>query len=177
MQTFITHPLSDDVRMTAFQLDWKRLGKQRVEAKQIILALTTGQGWIHHPATKMWTDHVPALAEYGRAMCQEWAERGYDDGLYDFFMKYRKRSFEWPDWSDDERLIDSHRSNLVHKLPGFYRQHWPEFEHQPLRPYLWPAPGVRGGLFISRAQMRRDDWELPDDQKVDPTTREVTFCA
>ena len=46
---------SQDYMTTASQLDNKRLGKQRVEAYQIIRALTgESQGWIHHPATKMW---------------------------------------------------------------------------------------------------------------------------
>ena len=45
-------------------LDNKRLGKQRVEAKQIISILTDAtktKGWRSHPAVLMWKGHAKAL--------------------------------------------------------------------------------------------------------------------
>ena len=63
-------------------LDYRRLGKQRVETWQIYRALT-GQstGWVNHPATKMWRGYKQALLYYGICMCREWIKRGYNDTM------------------------------------------------------------------------------------------------
>ena len=64
MQTFLPYP---DFKKTAKCLDYRRLGKQRVECKQILNALQkrkggiTKGGWVNHPATKMWEDDFQAL--------------------------------------------------------------------------------------------------------------------
>ncbi len=58
MQTFLPY---EDFTLSAQCLDYRRLGKQRVEALQIFNALTGAstkdgreyRGWINHPATKM----------------------------------------------------------------------------------------------------------------------------
>ena len=57
----------------------KRLGKQRVETLQILQTLTYGSKWRNHPAVKMWDGYIPALVEYGVAICEEWLARGYKD--------------------------------------------------------------------------------------------------
>ena len=52
MQTFLPFP---DYIQSARALDYKRLGKQRVEALQILNTLTgRSEGWSQHPAVKMW---------------------------------------------------------------------------------------------------------------------------
>lgn len=56
MQTFLPYP---DFSQTARCLDYRRLGKQRVEAMQ----LWKGQ-WPNHPASKMWRGHEDWLALY-----------------------------------------------------------------------------------------------------------------
>lgn len=67
MQTFLPYA---DFKQSAEVLDKQRLGKQRVEAYQILRALLgITNGWIHHPATKMWRGYERALAEYAMAMC------------------------------------------------------------------------------------------------------------
>ena len=61
MQTFL--PYADFVK-TAKCLDYRRLGKQRVEAFQILNILegkTTKAGWKHHPAVLMWEGYENAL--------------------------------------------------------------------------------------------------------------------
>ncbi|MEU7740966.1 MSMEG_6728 family protein [Nonomuraea sp. NPDC049158] len=59
MQTFLPYP---DFARTAAVLDPLRLGKQRVEALQILRALTIpGYGWRHHPAVRMWASYEEAL--------------------------------------------------------------------------------------------------------------------
>ena len=54
MQTFLPYK---DFTKSAKALDNKRLGKQRVEVKQILNALDgKSKGWTNHPATNMWRD-------------------------------------------------------------------------------------------------------------------------
>ena len=79
-------------------LDYRRLGKQRVEAYQILNVLS-GKGkknkngtvaWSNHPAVKMWKGYEKALALYGYTMCLEWKYRGYKDSLLQKFSEYLK---------------------------------------------------------------------------------------
>ena len=66
MQTFLPH---ESFEKSAQVLDWRRLGKQRVEGMQIINAITGKtrkdgkpyKGWINHPCSVMWRDYAPAL--------------------------------------------------------------------------------------------------------------------
>ena len=61
MQTFLPYP---DFKKSLQALDYRRLGKQRVEAYQIIRVIKYGDGWQHHPAAKMWRGHINALKLY-----------------------------------------------------------------------------------------------------------------
>ena len=62
-----------DFEESAKALDYRRLGKQRVEALQILRAnLGMTKGWVNHPAAKMWKGHEITLCKYGIAMCMEW---------------------------------------------------------------------------------------------------------
>ncbi|WP_242424468.1 MSMEG_6728 family protein, partial [Frankia sp. EI5c] len=77
MQTFLPYP---DFAATAAVLDERRLGKQRVEALQILRALTyAGYGWQHHPAVRMWAGHPRAVAAYGLVICAAWTAGGRAD--------------------------------------------------------------------------------------------------
>lgn len=134
MQTFL--PYSNFARSAAV-LDRQRLGKQRVEAKQILTALTEGGGWANHPAVRMWRGFEPALAEYGWWICSEWIGRGYRDSLLDWFDVRRDWVPALPLWLGDEAFHASHRSNLLRKLPEHYGQFgWSE---PPDLPYVWPT--------------------------------------
>jgi len=137
MQTFL--PFSDFVE-SARVLDYRRLGKQRVETKQLILALTQPKyGWKNHPAAKMWAGYVPLLAEYGRVMCQEWIDRGYNDSLLPFFCGFDevREARDVPAWLGDDAFHASHRSNLLRKDMEFYSQYgWSEGTDLP---YVWPV--------------------------------------
>lgn len=136
MQTFLPYP---SFKESAKVLDRARLGKQRVEAKQILLALANGGGWSHHPATKMWRGYEFALAKYGEAICKEWIGRGYKDSLLPFFQSPRPDFFDWlkPPWIGNEEFHASHRSNLLRKMPEHYGQFgWKEPDDLP---YVWPT--------------------------------------
>jgi len=73
-----------DFAQSASVLDMKRLGKQRLEARQIIRILEgtqTTNGYRNHPAVIMWKDNVEALKLYYNAIVKEWISRGYDGTL------------------------------------------------------------------------------------------------
>ena len=135
MQTFLPYA---SFEQSAKVLDRMRLGKQRVEAWQILNALDgNSKGWVNHPATKMWRNHEDALAEYGVAICSEWILRGYKDTMLDRFLA-RLQGTEAackPFWFGMDELHASHRSNLLRKLPDHYKAFFPN-EPDDL-PYLW----------------------------------------
>ncbi|MDT5035120.1 MAG: hypothetical protein QOE03_305, partial [Micromonosporaceae bacterium] len=58
VQTFLPYP---EFATSARVLDQRRLGKQRVEAIQVLRGLIVpGYGWRHHPAVKMWAGYEEA---------------------------------------------------------------------------------------------------------------------
>ena len=140
VNTFLPFP---QFTKSAQALDYKRLGKQRVEAWQILQALlgkTTG--WVNHPATKMWRGYEGSLALYGLTMCSVWKERGYQDSLTPFFRERLNREKDsagtiWlPDWASNHDVHLSHQSNLIRKDPEYYRPIFGEDVPDDL-PYLW----------------------------------------
>lgn len=139
MQTFLPEP---SFVHSAEALDYKRLGKQHVEAKQILMALrgeTTA--WVNHPAVKMWRGHEGALCFYGYICCCEWLRRGYKDSLKDYFvdMYGQYASHVYPDWLGDPAFHCSHQSNLIRKMPEYYSHLWPDVPDN--LPYIWPIGG------------------------------------
>jgi predicted DNA-binding transcriptional regulator AlpA len=137
MQTFL---VSHQYQKTAQSLDNKRLGKQRVEAYQILRALLGhSNGWVNHPATKMWQGHEASLAVYGYTMCEVWKEKGFADSLQNTFDKAlqtlntKERHKPWWAWND--LFVLSHQSNLVRKDPLFYSL---LFDVPNNIPYVWP---------------------------------------
>lgn len=131
MQTFLPYP---DFQQSAKCLDYRRLGKQRVEAKQIldILTLNKDSGWKNHPAVKMWRGYENALANYMNEFIQEWIRRGYKNTM----KIYKHGETILPKWIGDSRLHDSHRSNLLRKDQEFYSKY--EWEISNDMPYWWP---------------------------------------
>ena len=147
MQTFITYvpdvQAPDPFHFTARSLDYRRLGKQRVECKQILIALLEGRGFIHHPATKMWRGYEDALCVYAIDICREWIRRGYKDlqhawfqGVLDFLQEQTPMRIKIPEWITDE-FVTAHRSNLIRKNPEYYEPKWPETPRD--LPYMWPV--------------------------------------
>lgn len=136
MQTFV--PYGTDFARNAEVLDRQRLGKQRVEAWQILRTLIgESQGWKNHPAVKMWDGYVEALAQYGIVMCREWIARGYNDSLLERFYPYAPAmQSDWPEWLARPDIMESHRSNLIRKMPDHYGVIWPETPAD--LPYVWP---------------------------------------
>lgn len=138
MQTFLP---AADFRATAAFLDNRRLGKQRVECKQIYRALTgQSKGWTNHPATKMWRSHEGTLLWYAITICEEWRDRGFKDSLlpeFEWLYYHGKFSDATPAWLGDVRLHASHRSNLLRKDSAWYgKYNWTE---GPDLEYYWPT--------------------------------------
>lgn len=132
MQTFLPYPSFID---SAKSLDRQRLGKQRVEALQLL----KGQ-WPNHPAAKMWQGYKEALALYGVYICREWTGRGYKDNcliqILDEVPDIDFGNVQFPNWFGNYDFHRSHQSNLVRKDSLFYA---PQFQNVPDNlPYVWP---------------------------------------
>ena len=128
VNTFITYWDVDEI---AESLDYRRLGKQRVEAYQIWRANQgITKGWRNHPAARMWKGYECALATYTNAMIREWISRGYKNTMQ--FLPHCKNPI-FPPWWGKESVMLSHRASLNKKMPEFYTFDVPEFEG-----YVWP---------------------------------------
>jgi hypothetical protein len=139
MQTFV--PYGSDFTANAASLDYRRLGKQRVEGMQILNTITgRSNGWKNHPAVKMWIDFPEALADYTIAMCDHWVSLGYKDTCKAKILDalgHAPKNFFVPDWLNDLEVQISHRSNLIRKFPEHYAAIWPTIPDN--LPYKWPA--------------------------------------
>ena len=127
MQTFMPY---DTYMQSARCLDRQRLGKQRLEANDILgilteFAITTHsdkqQAYLlrrypNHPAIEMWRTHERQLAIYG------WT----------------------PHWLGDPLFHISHRSNLLRKMPEHYKQFG--WDIPDTFEYVWPSPSPATGL-------------------------------
>ena len=153
--------LSANLKENARLLDNSRLGKQRLETKQIINTLEgNSEAWSNHPATLSWRGYVPALKIYYNFIVREWISRGfvnnmelypvnekyyiiksYFDGITTVFYEEKQEDdvtvfpyfFGW--WP----FIQSHRAALLRKNPDYYSH----FYNEDLIPYLskgyvWP---------------------------------------
>lgn len=137
MQTFLPYK---NFLTSAKCLDYKRLGKQRVEAWQIYQALINpAYGWQNHPAVKMWKGHEYALLKYGMIICFEWLARGYRDTMMKKFwgeiVKYEAE--DGPSWLGNREFHRSHKSNLLRKDKKFYKKY--KWNVPTTLPYVWPG--------------------------------------
>lgn len=149
MQTFLPFP---DFARTAAVLDGRRLGKQRVEAVQVLRALTVpGYGWRHHPAARMWAGYEEALTSYGLAVCARWRSTGRADTcaatlVADLAARTGltqprdqaelAAARELPPWLGDPDFHRRHQSALLRKDPAHYARWFPDVPDD--LPYLWP---------------------------------------
>jgi hypothetical protein len=138
MQTFLPYP---DFAKTASVLDYRRLGKQRLECKQIYMALTNPTyGWQNHPAVKQWKGYESALVRYAIAICKNWRSRGYKDVQLDYFVALPHRSTKLPPWMGNEAFHASHREALLFKNLNWYSQ-W-GWSEKPKKEYVWPSQQI-----------------------------------
>ena len=132
MQTFLPYK---GFRLSAQTLDYRRLGKQRVEAYQIlnvILERTDTKGWRNHPITKMWVGYENALKLYFNICVDEWIKRGYNKHM---LLEEITGDVVYPHWLGNDLIHSSHRANLLRKDKEFYSQYmWIEDSSNP---YCW----------------------------------------
>jgi hypothetical protein len=133
MQTFLPYP---DIKKSLKVLDSQRLGKQRVEAYQIlniILNRTKTKGWRNHPAVRMWKGRANALKCYFNKSIEEWVARGYKNNMK---LERIRGKIIFPRWFGNRNFHSSHKSNLLRKNKNFYSKFgWKESSDLP---YVWP---------------------------------------
>lgn len=116
MQIFIPFPC---VRKSLKSLDYKRLGKQRLEAWQIIRIIrgeTTG--YQKHPIISTYRKYLPAVIDYYNKCLEEWENRGYqNDKLQPIKLDSEP---ERPPFWDYKEFTDRHQAILRAKDPLFY---------------------------------------------------------
>jgi len=141
MQTFLPYA---SFTKSAKVLDRQRLGKQRLEARQLLAAcLAPATAWGNHAAARMWRGHEGSLLLYGKAICEEWRSRGYQDQQLPWMEAHLATyspsapQLQPPPWLGCFRLHQAYRSNLLRKCPAHYRQFWPCLRDD--LPYVWPV--------------------------------------
>ena len=133
MQTFLPYP---NLKKSLKVLDMRRLGKQRVEAYQILNVLlerTDKKGWRNHPAVKMWKGYENALKLYFNKSVKLWVSRGYKNN-----MKLEKINGKiiLPKWFGNQKFHASHRNNLLKKeIKHYGKFSWTESDDLE---YIWP---------------------------------------
>ena len=136
MQTFLPYP---DFKKSAEILDYRRLGKQRVESWQILdTLLNNKKAWSNHPAVLMWKGSELSLCLYSIQICKAWRKRGYKDTMLPRFENLINNlpKTKDPYWLGDYKFHASHRSNLLRKDPAFYGLlNWSEPNNLE---YVWP---------------------------------------
>ena len=134
MQTFLPY---SNIEKSLKVLDSRRLGKQRVEAYQIlniILNRTNKKGWRNHPAVRMWKKYPNALKVYFNSAIKEWISRGYKNNMK---LEKVRGKIVFPDWFGNKKFHSSHKGNLLRKDKLFYSTfRWKE---SPELSYVWPV--------------------------------------
>lgn len=150
MQTFLPFP---SFAASAEALDVRRLGKQRVEAVQVLRGLIVpGYGWRRHPAVRMWSGYEEALVRYGLEVCGAWTAEGRADTCADTLVRdfgdwrpggppprtqeQLAAAGDLPPWLGRADFHRSHRSALLRKDPAYYGERFPDVPDD--LPYVWP---------------------------------------
>jgi hypothetical protein len=154
----VFRPYVDQGRSAAF-LDDRRLGKQRVELKQVLLAILRRRGvlrdgrrgWLNHPIVLMYDagPYVEDLVRYFYAAVDEWTRRGYRSNIsLDDVEPLLKEVEGAPGTPVTEDMAREYRRLLLLKEPCHYYKklsaaELEELLNTPPRPY----PGVNLWLF------------------------------
>jgi hypothetical protein len=162
MQTFLPN---SNFRASLECLDSKRLGKQRVEAGQILDILegrAKTRAWARHPAVLMWKGYEGWLRRYYNTALLVWEMRGYKN--YRLKPRPEGKLGPKPWWLGKRRLHSSHRAALLaKKLKHYCKNGWketPAIKVDDSFPYWWPSknstPKKRGNcLKIRKPNPRR----------------------
>lgn len=122
--TFLPYP---DIETSLMTLDKRRLGKQRVEAAQILKALNKEtKGWVNHPATLMWVGYEFLLKHYYNESLRIWELRGGKNNLLKQISlsdeeTERLTRNDKPWWWGFEPFHESHKAALLRKDNEYYK--------------------------------------------------------
>lgn len=138
MQTFLPYYSFTESLQS---LDNKRLGKQRLEALQIISIIegrpkkdgSPRKGWKNHPCVIMWTPYVAALKQYFNISLNVWINRGFTNNMQ---PEPIPSGIILPYWLGFSKFHASHRSNLLRKDYDYY-YYTHGWEDNPEDPYIW----------------------------------------
>lgn len=162
---FVPYP---NIYYSAHCLDKQRLGKQRVEAKQLIdlleeydrTGMIPSKGWSSHPAFRSWIGFTNHLKVYFNIIVREWISRGCEnnmplyqidetpynivectfDGVKATYDNSKFNQYSFPYWVSFPPFYLSHQAALIRKNPFHYKP----FYNETLIPfidngYLWPC--------------------------------------
>lgn len=177
MQTFLLHT---DHHITAKLLDYKRLGKQRLECTQLMDVLLRKAnllqdgktGWNNHVAVEYWYTAIknclPYLILYTDIMIEEWINRGYkntiDTTKYKEIISKNANLFRfdesiWRTYEND--VIVSHRARVLQKDFDYYSkifkennisipENWENMEYFWMRPTEKQIKELKQGKLIKQ---------------------------
>lgn len=136
MQTFLPYA---DFAKSFDTLDYKRLGKQRVETRQIydLISGAKDNRWRNHSAVVMWRGYTGALALYHDECIKGWLRRGYNNSMP--LLNPDPDTIEMPWWIGDEAMHRSHRARLIDKLESHYLSQFPDDKGFNNGKYWWPV--------------------------------------
>lgn len=135
VNTFLPYSNFDKI---AKVLDNKRLGKQRVEAYQIINILTNAtdkQGWRNHVIVHMWRGHTNALKLYYNTIVKEWIRRGFVNNMKLYPLP---KNIEMPWFVKNINVNLSHQASLIRK-DTFYQDKFKVPTIFLKYKYIWPS--------------------------------------
>jgi len=136
MQTFL--PYSNYIRSVQ-QLDYRRLGKQRLEAMQIVNLLEEANSikrGRNHPAVKMWEGYLNSLKYYTNCCINEWIQRGYKNTIVLYDVDHQN---EDPWYIGDNDFHRAMRARLIEKNEEFYLPKFPNDKNFNDGKYFWPV--------------------------------------
>lgn len=135
MQTFLPDP---NFKKCAETLDWKRLGRQRSEARILLddLLNNTKRGWKSHPVSRMWAGYETSLALYMNNMILEWENRGFKNIIMKLSDLPDKEVVAYPPWLGNNKYHSAYRAILLAKDYEYYSTFgWTEIPNLTIWPY------------------------------------------
>jgi len=161
VNTFITY---SDLKKNFKILDYKRLGKQRLEAKQILNVLEGKQeGYKNHPIVKMWQDHIPGLKVYLNYCIDEWVSRGYNNTMQKETIDLSENDVDneidlLPWWCFNKQVQNTHKASLIRKDPDYYI---PKFQDFDMKKYI-----IHGYIWTNRLDTETK-WKLYNNEELE----------
>lgn len=135
-----------DIKRSIETLDDQRLGKQRVEAKQIYDGLIDDTySWSKHPACKMFIcpvsnkKYTSFVKAYYNMTLSVWESRGKNNNM-SFIEQDEDEEIEYPWFWKWREFHYSHQASLIRKHPYYYYSIFPKLKLKYLDyGYIWPS--------------------------------------